>query len=475
MSHQHLPLAVDLDGTLLKTDMLLESFLAMVRHNPLTLFMAPFWLLKGKAYLKTQIALRSAIDVRHLPYRETILGYLHTEKSKGRKLYLATATHQKYAQEIADHLAVFDGVFASSEQINLSGTRKRDALVKAFGEKQFVYAGNESVDMPIWRSSAAAIVAGNQGLKKEAESLAPIEQHFEDKKNTFKALVKAFRVHQWVKNALIFVPLLASHKFGDLQLGLNVVLAFFAFSACASSVYLINDMLDLAEDRLHPSKRKRPFAAGTLSILTGMLSVPFLILTAIALCFMLPVEFAIVLAAYYALTFAYSFSLKRQVLIDVVTLSSLYTIRIIAGAAAIGVPLSFWLLAFSTFLFLSLAILKRYTELLVMKQKSATKALGRGYHVNDLELLASLGGSAGYISVLVLALYINSPDIRALYAHPQMMWPSCLVMLYWVSRAWIVAHRGNMHDDPIVFAIKDKTSLVCGFLVGLFMFMAAGQ
>lgn len=474
MNEKQYPLAVDLDGTLLKTDMLLESFLAMIRANPLTLFLVPFWLLKGKAWMKAQIALRSRIDVRHLPYRESVLAYLHQQKAQGRAIYLATATHHQFAQQIADHLAIFDGVFASSDQLNLSGTRKRDALVKAFGEKQFVYAGNESVDMPIWRSSAAAIVAGSNSLKADAATLAPVEQHFAEKQNLLKALLKAFRVHQWVKNALILVPILASHKFDDVHALFSVVLAFFAFSACASSVYLINDMLDLAEDRLHPSKRKRPFAAGTLSILTGMLSVPFLIASAIALCFFLPAQFSLVLGTYYALTFAYSFSLKRLVLIDVVTLSSLYTIRIIAGAAAIGVPLSFWLLAFSSFLFLSLAILKRYTELLVMKQKSATKALGRGYHVNDLELLASLGGSAGYISVLVLALYINSPEIKALYVNPPLMWPTCLIMMYWISRAWIVAHRGNMHDDPIVFAIKDKTSLVCGFLVGLFMVLATG-
>lgn len=474
MNGTQLPLAVDLDGTLLKSDMLLESFLVMIRNNPLTLFLVPFWLLKGKAWMKAQIALRAEIEVKTLPYHENVLAYLHQQKTAGRKLYLATATHQTFAQKIAEHLGIFDGVFASNEGLNLSGTRKRDALVNAFGERQFVYAGNESVDFSIWRASAASIVVGSDTLKADAEKHAPVEKHFQNKGNAFKALLKAFRVHQWVKNALIFIPILAAHKFTDAQGFLHAMLAFFAFSACASSVYLINDMLDLAEDRQHPTKRKRPFASGTLSILTGMMSVPFLMVTAIVLCFFLPTQFAVVLGVYYALTFAYSFSLKRLVLIDVVTLSSLYTIRIIAGAAAIDVPLSFWLLAFSSFLFLSLAILKRYTELLVMKQKSATKALGRGYHVNDLELLASLGGSAGYISVLVLALYINSPEIRALYSNPQLMWPTCLIMLYWVSRAWIVAHRGSMHDDPIVFAIKDKTSLVCGALVGIFMVMATG-
>ncbi|CBL45223.1 prenyltransferase, UbiA family [gamma proteobacterium HdN1] len=474
MSQNTLPLAVDLDGTLLKSDMLLESFLAMVRNNPFTLLLAPFWLLKGKAWLKLQIALRSEIDVSHLPYNEPLLAYLHTQKAQGRKIYLATATHQKYAQQVADYLELFDGVFASSPDVNLSGIHKRDALVAAFGERQFVYAGNEAVDVPIWKASAAAIVVGDRATRSLADESAPIEQHFDSHAKKLKPVLKAFRVHQWVKNALIFVPLFAAHQFDNPVLFLQGILAFLAFSACASSVYLINDMLDLAEDRQHPTKCKRPFAAGTLPILTGMVSIPLLLLAAIFLCLFLPAQFALVLAAYYALTFAYSFWLKRVVLIDVVTLALLYTIRIIAGAAAIAVPLSFWLLAFSTFLFLSLAILKRYTELLVMREKNATKALGRGYAVNDFELLASLGGSAGYLSVLVLALYINSPEIRALYPSPELMWPTCLIMLYWVSRVWIVAHRGNMNDDPIVFAIKDKTSLICGFLVAIFMVVASG-
>jgi len=249
-------------------------------------------------------------------------------------------------------------------------------------------------------------------------------------------------------------------------------MAFFAFSLCASSVYFLNELLDLNDDRRHATKRNRPFAAGTLPLTVGLIGTPILLAMAAAICWFLPWEFTLVLGIYYFMTVAYSFKLKRVVMVDVITLAALYTIRIVAGAAALAVSLSFWLLSFSVFVFLSLAIIKRYTELMKLREKSVKKILGRGYQVEDLELLSSLGGSSGYLSVLVLALYINSTDIKGLYAHPQIMWPACLVMLYWISRVWILAHRGNMDDDPIVFALKDRISLVCGGLIGLFMMLA---
>src|SRR5690606_10047890 len=313
---------------------------------------------------------------------------------------------------------------------------------------------------------------GSKGLAQRASRHCSIEHHIQPAKPGLKVILKALRVHQWVKNALILVPLLTSHIImepGPLLLG---ILAFFAFSFCASSVYFLNDLLDLNDDRRHATKRNRPFAAGTLSLMAGIIGTPLLLLLSITICWFLPWEFALVLGIYYLLTVAYSFSLKRIVMVDVITLAALYTVRIVAGAAAVSVTLSFWLLSFSVFVFLSLAIVKRYTELMKLKEKSARKALGRGYQVEDLELLSSLGGASGYLSVLVLALYINSPEVKGLYHEPQLMWPACLVLLYWVSRIWIIAHRGNMDDDPIVFALKDKISVVCGRLIGLFMMLA---
>ena len=466
------PLVVDLDGTLIKTDLLLESFMLLLRSNPLNLILVFVWLLKGKANLKEEIARRVDIPVQYLPYNNDVLDYLKSEQQSGREIILATASHQRYAHDIAHHLQLFDDVLASNEKVNLSGTRKREALIERYGEAGFVYAGNAAVDFNVWSHADAAIVVGGKGFVAKVAARGAIEASFPGNTIFIKLIVKALRVHQWVKNALIFVPLMTAHQLQNPSMLMMSLLGFLAFSVCASSVYFLNDLLDLFDDRRHATKCNRPFAAGSLSLLAGILGAPILLLIAITACLFLPMEFQLVLAVYYLLTLAYSFKLKRLVMVDVVTLASLYTIRIVAGAAAIGVYLSFWLLSFSIFVFLSLAIIKRYTELMKLKAKSASKVLGRGYQVEDLELLSSLGGASGYISVLVLALYINSPEVKSMYSDPVMMWPGCLVMLYWVSRIWIIAHRGNMDDDPIVFALKDKASLVCGALIVGFMMLA---
>lgn len=466
------PLVVDLDGTLIKTDLLLESFMLLIRANPFYIFLVLLWVAKGKTTLKEEIARRVDIPVEFLPYNNELIDYLKQEQQQGREIILATASHQRFAHDIAQHLQLFDDVLATTDKVNLSGAKKREALIQRYGEGGYVYAGNANVDLKVWSHGHSAIVVGDSKLVRSAKSLCEIEKEIISKPPSPKVFVKALRVHQWVKNGLIFVPLITAHQLQNPQMLVMSILGFIAFSVCASSVYFLNDLLDLFDDRRHATKCKRPFAAGTLSLLVGIIGTPLLLLTAMTACAFLPVQFQLVLAVYYGLTLAYSFKLKRLVMVDVVTLASLYTIRIVAGAAAIGVFLSFWLLSFSIFVFLSLAIIKRYTELMKLKAKSAAKALGRGYQVEDLELLSSLGGASGYISVLVLALYINSPEVKSMYSDPVMMWPACLVMLYWVSRIWIIAHRGNMDDDPIVFALKDRASLVCGALIAGFMVMA---
>ncbi|PCJ44168.1 MAG: hypothetical protein COA99_07280 [Moraxellaceae bacterium] len=467
------PLVVDLDGTLIRSDVLVESFLLLIKQNPLYILSVLYWLFSGgKAFMKHEIARRVEFYVDLLPYNQILISYIKQQKALGRKIVLATASDKSIADKVAQHLDLFDAVYASENGINLSGPRKRAALTRAFGANAYVYAGNAAVDLAVWKESSAAIVVGSASLANKAKILCALEYHVEEKSAGVKVWLKALRVHQWVKNALIFVPLLAAHQVSSGGALVACALAFISFSLCASSVYLLNDLLDLPDDRRHKTKRNRPLAAGTLNLIHGLLAAPMLLVVAFLIAMLLPVEYFVVLASYYILTVAYSFYLKRVVLIDVVTLASLYTIRIVAGAAAISVALSFWLLAFSVFLFLSLAILKRYTELLALKESSGSKAIGRGYQVEDIELLSSLGGSSGYISVLVLALYINSGDILQLYSNPMVMWPTCLVMLYWVSRVWIIAHRGQMHDDPIVFAIKDKVSVVCGATIGAFMVAA---
>lgn len=473
MTKTKTPIVVDLDGTLILSDLLIESFLVLIKQNPFSIFSVLLWLLKGKAYMKQEIATRAELSIDTLPFNEALVQFLIQKKAEGYPIALATASHRKYADLIADHLKLFDNVFATENGVNLSGARKKQRLNEAYGVKGYHYAGNAEVDLEVWQDSAAAIVVGNESLTVKARRLTQIEAVFPHENRTVKTWIKALRVHQWVKNGLIFVPLLASHQFGDTSAVFACLIAFLSFSLCASSVYLLNDLLDLKDDRLHQTKRNRPFAAGTLDLLHGLLAAPGLLVVALLLAGAVSLDFAIVLVCYYILTFAYSFYLKRVVLIDVVTLASLYTVRIVAGAAAIAVPLTFWLLAFSIFVFLSLAIVKRYTELLALKEKSVKKTLGRGYQVEDVELLSSLGGSSGYISVLVLALYINSSEVKALYDQPMLMWPICLVMLYWISRVWIIAHRGEMNDDPIVFALKDRVSMACGLIIVGFMLAAA--
>lgn len=462
------PLCVDLDGTLIHSDLLLESFMLLLKRNPLYLLLLPFWLLQGKAALKAEIARRVELDAAALPYNREFLLWLQTQHESGREVWLCTASNRRLAERVAAHLGMFAGVLASSDEYNLSGRSKAQALVEKFGAKNFDYCANHAVDLAIWRvSQGAVVVNGNDSLVQAAASVTRIEAVFPNRTGLLRPLLKALRLHQWAKNVLVFVPLLAAHRWGDTALLQDAVLAFFAFGLCASSVYLLNDMLDLEADRYHPRKRERPFASGDLSLIAGFVLVPLLLLGTVWLASGLPQMFWLVLAAYYALTVAYSFGLKSLVLVDTITLAGLYTVRIIAGGVAVNVPLSFWLLLLAVFLFLSLALVKRYAELDAMQRQGKLKAAGRGYHVEDLPILHSLGTASGYLCVLVLALYINSPMVTSLYDNPHAIWFLCVLLLYWVSRVWLIAHRGQMHDDPVVFALRDRVSQVVAVLAVL--------
>lgn len=471
---QSTPIAVDLDGTLIHSDLLLESFLLLIKQNPLYLFMVPLWLLRGKATLKAEIARRVKLNAATLPYTKPLVEWLKAEKAKGRSLWLCTASDQVLADAVANHLGLFDGVMASNGHNNLAGGNKAQALVDRFGEKGFDYCGNHQVDLSIWaRARSAVVVNGSQALAEQAGKVCPVELTIAPLPGGLKVMAKALRVHQWAKNGLIFVPVAAAHRLGDLQTVGDSLIAFMAFSLCASSVYLLNDMLDLEADRQHHSKNKRPFAAGTLSLLFGLIAAPSLLLGALLLSLLLPLKFFGVLAAYYVATLAYSFGLKRLVMLDVLALAGLYTVRIVAGAAATAIPLSFWLLMFSIFIFLSLAMVKRFAELHAMKLQGKLKAKGRGYQVEDLNLLQSLGAASGYISILVLALYVNSPDVSKMYAQPKLIWLLVPVMLYWISRVWMQTYRGHMDDDPLVFALKDRISLITGAFAALVLVLAS--
>ncbi len=455
------PLAVDLDGTLVLSDTLHESILALLRSNPLLLLLMPLWLIGGKARFKREIARRVVPEPASLPYNRPLLDWLHEQRAE-RRLILASAADAAIVNAVADHLQIFDEVLASDGERNVAGNAKSQALMQRFGKQGFDYAGNSRVDLDVWRHAQSAIVVNaSTGTRRQAQALGNVTREFPAQPAGIGAWLRALRLHQWVKNLLVFVPLLSAHLWFDRDAVINTLIAFVAFSLCASSVYLLNDLMDLPSDREHPRKRHRPFASGLLPLAGGVALIPLLLIAAFTLSLLLPDRFTLVLAGYYALTLAYTFVLKRIEIVDVVVLACLYTSRIIAGAVAIPVAASFWLLAFTMFLFLSLALVKRYAELVLMRDRHQSTAAGRGYQTADLPLVGALGVASGYLSVLVLALYVNSGiDATGLYGFPKLLWLLCPLLLYWISRAWMLTHRGCMHDDPLLFAVRDRISQV---------------
>ena len=458
-----LPLIIDLDGTLIHTDMLHESALRTLRDKPAEVLRIPFLLARGKAVLKRRLAQHGEFDVASLPYNTALLDWLRQERSSGRKLILCTASDRSIADAIASHLGVFDEVMASDGVINLAGKNKADALVERFGKAGYDYAGNSHADLPVWRSARRAVVVNAPAdLARRAADCCEVERSFAPPGAGLKVWRKVLRVHQWLKNLLLFVPLFAAHQFTDTANWVPLLLAFIAFSLCASSVYIANDLLDLESDRQHPRKRNRPFASGQVPAWQGVLVAPVLLLASAAVAWNVGGTFFAWLAGYFVLTCVYSWLLKRIMLVDCLALAMLYTLRIVAGAAALSMQLSFWLLAFSVFLFLSLAYVKRYAELQVQILHGKKKAHGRGYYTTDAPLIQMLGVCAGYAALMVLALYLNSETVLTLYRSPEFVWGAVPVMLFWVSWMWMQAHRGRMHDDPLVFAVKDKASLFAG-------------
>lgn len=468
-----LPLCVDCDGTLIQTDLLHESVFLLLKSSWLTALRLPFWLMRGKAFMKQQLAARVTLDPACLPYNAEVIELLKRARAEGRTTVLVTASPRNQAQQIADHLGLFDRVEATDGEVNLAGHHKAQHLEKLYGRTGFVYAGNSSTDLPVWAASGGAVVVSpSQSLHASAAKVATVLQSIRPPSASLKSYVKAIRVHQWMKNLLVFVPLLAAHKVSAGPQTLSAVLAFLAFGLCASAVYVINDLLDLPSDRVHARKRNRPFAAGVVPIAHGVAMVPLLLGGALLISTQLPLGFALTLLGYFTLTCLYSFWLKNQVIVDVMLLTSLYTTRIIAGGAATGIQPSFWLLAFSMFIFLSLAIVKRYSEMLATFQSNKLKAAGRGYLVSDMPVLLCLGAAAGYNAILILALYVNSPDMGGLYPNALALWMVLPPMLYWISRVWMKAHRGELHDDPVVFAATDRQSWLLAALMAVSLWVA---
>jgi 4-hydroxybenzoate polyprenyltransferase len=466
-------LAVDLDGTLTLTDTLHESVLLLIKKNVLFVFVLPLWLFLGKAAFKAKLAQHVDLDPALLPYNMPFLEWLAQQKGEGRKLILSTAADQRVAQAVADHIGLFDRVFASNGQVNHAGLNKVEQLDRSFGKQSWDYAGNSASDLPVWKAAHRAIVVNARSSTLQQAKPLQISQVFAGSQRGFGTWARALRLHQWIKNLLLLVPIVAAHQLDNSSAWQTLGLAFLAFSLCASGVYAANDLLDLTADRLHPRKRKRPFASGDLPVLQGVVLTPVLFAVSGLLALQVNSAFASCLVLYFVMTWTYTLVLKQIVLVDCLTLTSLYTLRILAGAAAVSVPLSFWLLAFSIFIFLSLAFVKRYAELLAQAEAGQTKAHGRGYQTPDAPLIQTLGVAAAYSSVLVLALYLQSDSVSRLYAHPELIWLSVPLMLFWVSWVWMNAHRGRMHDDPIVFAIKDRVSLLVALVIGVAFALAS--
>jgi 4-hydroxybenzoate polyprenyltransferase len=448
-------LVVDLDGTLLKTDLLLESAVALLKQAPRLVFCLPLWLLKGKAYLKAQIARRVSLDVSVLPYRDEILGYLTRQRAEGRWIVLATGADEESAQQVADHLKLFDMVLASDGITNLSGKAKRNRLVSEFGDKGFDYVGNDRHDLAVWSSARNAIVVNPSSLLRSCVARrAHVDSTFNDGRKGFIDYLKALRPQHWFKNLLVFVPLLAAHRADEINLVAKTLLAFGAFACFASGGYLINDLLDLSSDRRHPRKRFRPFAAGDLSLSYALRTIPVLVGLGCMIGALVSPFFVALALIYFALSVTYSLYIRQIVLLDVIVLAGLYVLRIIGGSASVNIWPSPWLLAFSTFLFFSLALVKRYSELALNHVKA------RGYEPGDQEILSSMGVASGYVAILVMALYINTDTAHHLYKRYQMLWLLCPLLLYWISHIWLTAHRAEMVDDPVVFATTDWISRI---------------
>lgn len=450
-------LVVDLDETLCRTDTLHEALLVLAATDPLALLRLPGWLREGKAGLKARLADRGVLDPAGLPLNEAVLASLTAAREEGRPTALVSAADHRQVTAVAEAVGLFDEAFGSAEGRNLKGAEKAAFLIDHFGEKNFDYIGDSRADLPVWAAARRAItVQAARGLRQEAETVNPDVRHIDPPAPKAWAMLRAMRPHQWSKNLLMFLPVLAAHDLAGLS---SVLLGFLAFSMTASAVYVINDLLDLPSDRAHPRKCRRPFAAGDLSAMTGVRLAGALLV----LAFLLGLAtgnplFLAILTTYLATTFAYSLWLKSRLIVDVLILAGLYTIRIIAGGAAAGVVLSPWMLAFSMFLFLALAAVKRQAELVDI-QKSGRTALGRAYEVDDLPIVRGVALSAGQAAVLVLALYINSPDVQALYPSHRILWLICPLLLFWVIRMVMKAHRGVMTDDPIVFATTDRVSV----------------
>jgi len=472
---ESIPLCVSLGRALLKSDVLVEAMVRMVQKDILNLFRLLLWRARGRDVLEERVAARSELDVTVLPVNEELLGWLKDQR-QCRRLVLWVPMHVFAAEQICAHDGLFDEVITAGSFAESEGESKAARLVQKFGAQGFDYAGHEVSDMPVWRLARRAfVVEPGWRLRRQLVRLPNVEKTFAGKSTAYRAWLLELRLHQWSKNVLLFLPAAGAHLLLRPQIAFECIAAFIIFGCCASGTYLLNDLMDLDSDRRHPTKRLRPFAAGDLPLLAGLAVAPALVGGGLLLAWLvLGWAFFATLTGYVVATVWYSRSLKRIPMVDVLTLAGLYSLRVIAGSAATLLLPSFWLLALTMFLFLSLAVAKRYSELKLMMASGRTQTLGRGYTVDDAPLLQSCGLSAGYISVLVMALYVNSDMAQRSYVHVQLLWLLCPLLLYWITRVWIKTSRGQMDDDPVVFTMRDRPSIIVA-CAALLLVVAAAQ
>lgn len=472
-------LVVDLDGTLVKTDTLIEMILLFLRQSPSKFLWVFIWIFQGRSRLKYELSIRVPLDPRTLPYNHEVLDYIKSRMEKGSQVVLATGATELVARSISNHLNIFKDVLSSSIDLNLTGAKKRDALISRYGKGKFDYIGNDSADINVWLASNRIILVNaststKKRILKKAQliNLMPVEILSNYQVLNFKAWIRALRLHQWSKNLLIFIPLILSHNLLNADMLLSSIKAFLAFGLCASATYVINDLLDLKDDRIHPTKFIRPFARGDIKITHGIFSIIALAFLSALLATTVNANFSYMLLIYAVFTLSYSIWIKRIVLLDVFMLAILYTLRIFSGSVAINISESLWLLSFSIFIFLSLALIKRYSELRRAVDIGKMTVNGRDYKHDDLPLLVSMGISSGSIAPLILLIYINNGPSGILYADPHVLWVIALIILFWIARVWLLALRNQVNDDPVIFALNDKVSIICAFFVALILMLA---
>lgn len=467
------PIFVDLDGTLLRTDVFLESLIILLKANFPKAMNPLIGLLRGPAPLKRYVAQHVPLSASNPPLNEPLVRYLYEQYEAGREIYLATGADRIHAEQMVEQLPIFSGIVASDGVTNHVGSAKLSAIQEICGERSFTYVGNSRSDLPIWREAAGAITVNlpSNVFVQLMDTSVQVEASFSDRW-TFADWSKSLRPLHWIKNVLVFVPLALAHRFTELPLLLSALLGFGCFCCCSSAVYLLNDVLDAPSDRLSVTKKDRPIASGRLPIVVAIWSALSLMIAAVLAAAMLPPPAAAIIGLYFVGNLAYSLFLKSNLFIDVVILAGFYAARVLFGGAVTGIPISIWTMGFSIFLFLSLALSKRLSELRSAQFSRDGGIGGRGYLLEDIQQIASFGSSSSYVAVLVLALYLNSAEVVKAYHRPNLLWLLCPLIIYWTSRLWLLANRGWIVGDPIVFAVRDRASIAVAIAAASILLLA---